>query len=449
MKRFKVLGVILVCFALLTGCSVAPTSKSNSQAGSSGSGSSSSSDQLSWNSNQDLKGQTITLLWSDTNGADGPQAQILKEFTKETGIKVNELGVNYNDVYGKVTQAAMSNSSNIDLAEMDTIWAGQYYEGNIAVDLTSLVPDSLKQQFTKSSLSSVTYNDHLVAMPWFSSTKHFYWNTKLLAQAGISSPPKTWDEFEADSLKLKAKGIMASGWSWKQAESLNCDYVSLVYAFGGQFFDANGKPAFNQGGGLEALQYMVKLLNTDKTIAPGSLQWDENDVMNNFAAGKIAMMTNWEGAYPKLNDPKQSSIVGQSDVGLMPGEGDVVSSAVTGSEGVAIMKSSKHKQAALEFLKWLASKKTQIELFQKAGNYPALQTAYDDPSLKAADPTNTIDKYAAQFAYGHNRPNAPGYVQWSDILSAQLHDALLGQVSPKDALDKAATQIQQAIDSAK
>lgn len=442
-KQLKFVAILFICCLLLAGCSVAPASKTSS--GSNGA----SGDQLKWNSKENLKGQTITLLWSDTNGANGPQAKLLKEFTQETGIKVNELGVNYNDIFGKVTQAAMSKSSDIDLAEMDTIWAGQYYEGNIAVDLTNVVPDSLKKQFTNSSLSSVTYNGHLVAMPWYSSTKHFYWNKKLLAEVGVTSPPKTWDQFEAVSNKLKAKGIMASGWSWKQAESLNCDYVSLVYAFGGQFFDSNGKPAFNKGGGLKALEYMVKLLNTDKTVAPGSLQWDENDVMNNFAAGKIAMMTNWEGAYPKLNDPKQSSIVGQSDVGLMPGEGDVVSSAVTGSEGIAIMQSSKHKQAALEFLKWLASKKTQIELFQKTGSYPSLQTAYSDPSLKASDPTNTIDKYAAQFAYGHNRPNAPGYVKWADILSAQLHDALLGQVSPKDALDKAAADISKAIQDAK
>ena len=442
-NQLKLVAILFICCLLLAGCSVAPASKSK------GGATETKGDQLTWNSKQDLKGQTITLLWSDTSGANGPQAQLLKEFTKETGIKVNELGVNYNDVFGKVTQAALSNSSDIDLAEMDTIWAGQYYEGNIAVDLTKIVPDSLKKQFTNSSISSVTYNDHLVAMPWYSSTKHFYWNKKLLAEVGVTSPPKTWDDFETVSNKLKAKGIMASGWSWKQAESLNCDYVSLVYAFGGQFFDSNGKPVFNQGGGLKALEYMVNLLKTDKTVAPGSLQWDENDVMNNFAAGKIAMMTNWEGAYPKLNDPKQSSIVGQSDVGLMPGEGDVVSSAVTGSEGIAIMQSSKHKQAALEFLKWLASKKIQIEQFQKVGSYPALQTAYSDPSLKASDSTHTIDKYAAQFTYGHNRPNAPGYVKWADILSAQLHDALLGQVSPQDALDKAAADISKAIQDAK
>ncbi len=441
-KQFKIVALVFACILIITGCSVAPASKKDS-------GSSSGGDKLSWDSNKDLKGTSITLLWTDTDGENGPRAKILKQFTKDTGIKVNELAVDYNSVYDKVTQAALSNSSEIDLAEMDTIWAGQFYEGNLAMDLTDVVPSSEKSKFTKSSLSSVTYNGKLVAMPYFSSTKHFYWNKKLLKEAGYDAPPKTWDQFREMSKKLTKNGVYASGWSWKQAESLNCDYVSLAYAFGGQFFDDNGKPAFNKGGGLKALQFMVDILRKDKTVDPASLQWTEEDVKNSFAAGKIAMMSNWEGSYPELNNPKKSNVVNQTDVGLMPGEGDVVSSAVTGSEGIAIMKSSKHKQAALEFLKWMASKKFQLELFKTAGAYPALQTLYSDPELKKADPTNTVDKYQKQFEYGHNRPNAPGYVKWADILSAELHSALLGKESPKTALNNAASKIEKAIQDAK
>lgn len=446
MKLFKVLSILLIVSLFVAGCSVGP---SNSASPKNSNGNGGAKTKLKWNSNKNLKGQQITLLWVDTAGKNGPRAKLLKKFTKQTGIKVRELAVDYNSLYGKITTAAMSNSSNIDLAEMDTIWAGQFYKGNIAVDLTNIVPDSLKSKFTKSSISSVTYNGHLVAMPYFSSTKHFFWNKKLLAEAGYSKPPKTWDQFRKMSKKIKkVDGVYASGWSWKQAESLNCDFVSLVYAFGGKFFDKNGKPAFNKGGGLKALKFMITILNKDKTVAPGSLQWTEQDVSNAFAAGKIAMMSNWEGQYPKLNNPKKSSVVNQTDVGLMPGEGNVVSSAVTGSEGIAIMKSSKHKQAALAFLKWMASKNFQLPLFKNAGQYPSLQTLYSDPAMKAADKTHHLKKIMEQFKYGHNRPNAPGYVKWSDILSSQLHDALLGKVSAKKALDTAATQIQKAIKNA-
>jgi multiple sugar transport system substrate-binding protein len=187
----------LASLLILSGCSGAPPTSSNYSA-------SGNSEGLSWSKSDDpsLKGQTITVLWTDTNGI---RQRLIQEFEKETGIHVHEIGVSYNQVFDKVMTAAQSGSSNVDVVEMDTIWAGQYYKGNVAVDLTQVVPDDVKSQFTKSSLSSVTYEGHLMAIPWFSSTKHFYWNTELLKEAGISDPPKTWDEFYQDSLTIQRK----------------------------------------------------------------------------------------------------------------------------------------------------------------------------------------------------------------------------------------------------
>lgn len=440
MKKLKVFSTLLTASILFAGCSAAPTNSNSSD------GKKEEKQTISWDNKQNLKGQEITMLWVDT---DGVRAKMLEEFTKQTGIKVNEIAVDYNSLYNKITTSALSNSSNIDLAEMDTIWAGQFLKGNVAYDLTKVVPEDVKKTFTQSSLSSVMYDNKLVAMPYFSSTKHFYWNTKLLTAAGYSQPPKTWDEFREVSKKLTKNGTYASAWSWKQAEGLTCDYVSLVYGFGGEFFDANGKPAFNKGGGLKALQFMTDLVSKDKTIDPASLQWTEDDVKNAFAAGKIAMMSNWEGMYPDLNNSSKSQVVNQTDVGLMPGEGSVVSSAVTGSEGIALMNGSKHKQAALEFLKWMSTKEFQLSFYKNTGNYPTVEAMYQDSDLRAADSTKTIDKIMKQFNYGHNRPNAPGYVEWADILSAEVHEALLGNKSPEDALNSAADQIEKAIESSK
>ncbi|MDA4834166.1 ABC transporter substrate-binding protein, partial [Enterobacter hormaechei] len=45
-------------------------------------------------------------------------------------------------------------------------------------------------------------------------------------------------------------------WSWSQAEAAICDYATLVSAYGGSFIK-DGKPVFQSGGGLDALNYMV------------------------------------------------------------------------------------------------------------------------------------------------------------------------------------------------
>ncbi|WP_274650992.1 extracellular solute-binding protein [Paenibacillus humicola] len=452
----KTVVIMLSLLVIVAGCAPAPKKAGNTgsagDTGGSGTGASTGGtaadpNALDWSKTDDpaLKNEQLTILVADN---DGTVAKMLERFTDQTGIKLNVIGVDYNSLYTKITTAALANSSDIDLAEMDTIWAGQFLEGNIVEDLTNVVPADVQKGFTPSSLSSVKYNNKLAAMPYFSSTKHFYWNTDLLKKAGITSPPKTWDEFRADSKKLTKAGLYASGWSWKQAEGLICDFVGMVYSFGGSFFTQDGKLNVNDAGAVKALQYMSDLINVDKTVDPASLQWSEDDVRKAFAAGKIAMMSNWEGTLPVLNDPSQSKVVGQTEVGLLPGEGSVVSAAVTGSEGIAIMKSSKHKEAALAFLKWMASKDFQEPNFVERGVYPVLQSLYDDPKVKEADKDHTIDKILEQFQYGENRPNGPGYVEWADILSGELFNALAGHKDPKTALDDAAKKIDDAIKKA-
>ncbi|MFD0679669.1 MULTISPECIES: ABC transporter substrate-binding protein [unclassified Paenibacillus] len=450
-KKRNVLIAGAVSLSMLAGCTGAPgvtpptsTKPGNEQ-------SPQGSNDLDWSKTGDptLKDQTINVLWATTSGGESPRIAMVKKFTEKTGIKVNIMGVDYTSLYSKITTSAMSNSTDIDVVEMDTIWAGQFFKGNLAEDLTQVIPKDVQARFTPSSLSSVTYNGHVMAMPWYSSTKHLYWNKELLAKAGISAPPRTWDEFREVSKKLTTNGVYASGWSWKQSEALICDYVSLTYAFGGQFFDNSGKPSFNQGGGVKALQFMIDLLK-DKTVDPASLQWSEEDVSRSFAAGKLAMMSAWEGHYPELNEPDKSSVVNKTDVTLMPGKDNVISAAVTGSEGLAIMKSSKRKQAALTFLKWTGEKEYQMDEFTEEGFYPTLLELYKSPDLKLADTTQTLTKISEQFNYGKDRPNAPGYVNWSDTLAGELHNALLGQKTPENALNDAAKKIEKAIaDSSK
>ncbi|NEW04819.1 extracellular solute-binding protein [Paenibacillus sp. SYP-B3998] len=455
MKNLKLKSVVsfLTVTVFLAGCGTVPTksdgvnASSTAKATESSTVSDKSASELSWDKVNDpsLKGQEITVLVVDTDGKIGT---LFKQFTEKTGIKVNELAVDYNSLYGKITTAALSNSSDIDVVEMDTIWAGQFFKGNIAEDLSKIVPADVQKKYTQSSLSSAMFDNHLMGIPYYSSTKHFYWNKDLLKKAGYENPPKTWDEFREVSKKLTANGVYGSGWAWKQAEGLLCDYVGMVYAFGGNMLGDNGKLVVNSKESVQALQYMSDLINVDKTVDPASLQWTEEDVKNAFMAGKIAMMSNWENMYPDLNDPTKSKVVNQSDVGLLPGQGNVVSSSVTGSEGIAIMKSSKKKQAALAFLSWIGSRDFQVPFYANTGTYPSLQELYTDEAIIKADTTKSLSKIMPEFQYGHNRPNAPGYVEWADILSNQVVGGLTKHQTPQQALDEAAKKIDEAIQKA-
>ena len=141
-----------------------------------------------------------------------------------------------------------------------------------------------------------------------------------------SSTPPTWPRPRSTRRQLDDLGRRAQGgpghqvrrawpstrWcgSWQQAEALICDYAQLLGAFGGTFLDAAGKPAFQHGGGVQALEFMRK------SIVDGLDRPDVDPVPGGGRAPGLlgragSMALNWTYMYGLANDPKQSQVGGK------------------------------------------------------------------------------------------------------------------------------------------
>lgn len=385
-------------------------------------------------------GGEISFLWSDTTNA---RAELIKDFEKASGIKVNQTIVEYNARLDKIT-TAVQGGGGFDVVQMDTIWTAQFAQAGWVEDLTSRITDAIKKDVPESSLSAVTYNGKLYGMPFFNSAKHLFYNEKLLKDGGFNAPPATLDEFVTQAKALtKDGGQWGSVWSWKQSEALICDWISIMFARpGAQVLDDAGKAVFNTKGGTEALQWMVDMLYTHKAADPASLEYTEDDVRKALETGKYALTYNWEGTLPEANDPAKSQAAPNVKVALLPGSGDIKSSSVNGSEGWAILSSSPNKDAAWKLLEYMASPAWQKKAAEVAGDYPILSSLYSDPDLQKNVQDFAI--YGEQFKYLAVRPQVPGYAQKSDIIQKHLHEALLQKASPKDAMDAAAEEVNNA-----
>src|SRR5439155_6663952 len=146
-------------------------------------------------------------------------------------------------------------------------------------------------------------------------SKYFCYNKDILKAAGVKSAPKTWDDVLAAAKQIKAKHIIQYPliWSWAQAEAVICDYAQLLGAYGGQFLDSSGKPAFNTGGGLTALEIMKRSID-DGTTNPASAESLETDVVKIVSQGQAASGLNWEFMLFLANDPSKSQLDGTLDV---------------------------------------------------------------------------------------------------------------------------------------
>lgn len=256
----------------------------------------------------------------------------------------------------------------------------------------------------------------------------------MFQEAGISGPPKTWDEVVADARQIKAKGIVQYPIvaSWKQVEAVICDWTQLAAVFGGaDFFDPQGKPLFNTGGGLAALKFMKQLLD-EGLVNPASLGFIEDDVNNTMAAGQAAMALNWTYGYAVMNDPKQSKVAGQIAVTASPGEGSIPTSGVNGGMSLAITKSSKHPDEALKYALFIASEQSQEMDTSLA--LPMWKASFDKPEVTKANP----ELFAAaklQFANLVARPIVPYYTKLSNALQVAIQLALQGKETPEQALN--------------
>src|SRR6266508_234010 len=383
--------------------------------------------------------QVVNVLWSDVTNVRAP---LIEDFTNATSIKVNQTIVQYNQRLNKI-HTAVQGGGDFDVVQMDTVWTARFAAAGWVDDLTSRITDAIKQDVPAAALGAVTYNGKLYGMPLFNSAKHLFYNAKLLKDAGFDNPPATLDEFVTQAKATTKQGQWGSTWSWKQAESLICDWVAIMFTQkGAQILDQNGKAVFNTMGGTDALQWMVDLLYKHKAADPASLEYIEDDVRHALETGTIALTYNWEGTLPEANDPAKSKAAPNIKIDLLPGSKDVKSASVNGSEGWAILKQAKNKDAAWKLLEYLASPAWQKKSAIIAGDFPILSSLYSDPDLQKK--VEDFPLYGEQFEYMAVRPQVANYTQASDIIQRHLHEALLNKASPKDAMDAAADEVNKA-----
>jgi multiple sugar transport system substrate-binding protein len=350
-------------------------------------------------------------------------------------IKVNLELVPYEALHDKTVLA--QGGSGYDVVLYDVIWPAEFATNKVLVDVTDRVSPDVKSQILPGAMTTAEYNGRLYGMPWILDTKYLFYNKDMLQKAGIASPPKTWDELEADAKIIKDKGIVQYpiAWSWSQAEAAVCDYATLVDAFGGKFIGDDGKPAFQTGGGLKALQYMVQTVK-DGVTNPNSKEFLEEDVRHTFENGDAAFMLNWTYAYALGNDPKDSKVAGQVGVEPAPGvEGISTASGVNGSMGLGITTTSQHPDAAWKYITYMTSQPVQNQYAQLS--LPIWASSYDDPAVTKGQEDLVA---AAKTALGvmFPRPFTPKYQQMSQALQVAIQKAILGTSSPEDALKEAA-----------
>ncbi|MGN8115943.1 extracellular solute-binding protein [Labrys sp. 22185] len=373
------------------------------------------------------------LFMAQAAYSDADVKAMTAAFEKENpGVTVNAEFVPYEALYDKIVASKAAGGAGYDVVLYDVIWPAAFAQNGVLVDVTDRLKDLDRSKVFDGAWATVNYDGKTYGMPWILDTKYLFYNTEILQKAGITEPPKTWDELAKDAKIIKDKGLVQYPivWSWSQAEAVICDYVTLTAAYGGKFFDGD-KPVFDKGGSLDAVTYMADSLKNGLSN-PNSKEYLEEDVRKVFSAGDAAFALNWTYMYAKANDPAESKVVGKVGVVPAPGvEGKSTASGVNGSMGLGITAGSTKPDLAWKYIVYLTSKPVQNQYAKLS--LPIWKASYSDPAVTKGQ--EALVK-AADVSIGlmTPRPTVASYQELSTILQAQIQNALAGKASPADAL---------------
>ena len=413
---------------------------SSSSSSSSASGTSSSAATSSAAASSSQGSVTLNNLFQQQAGySPADLAGMTKLFEQANpNIKVNNTLVAYGALHDKIVAAAPAGTYDVVLG--DCIWPAEFGSKGIVKDISSDVASLPTGQIFPGALVMADYKSKYYGMPWILDTKYMYANGTMLKKAGVSPASlKTWNGVISALKQIKAKGLVKYPWlgSWAQAEAVVCDYAQLLGAFGGKFLDASGKPAFQSGGGLQALEFMKMML--DQGLAdPASTSSQEEDVLKAFAQGKIAMNLNWTFQLAAALDPKQSN-VSKDDVMILHTPAGSAGGAAPGCNGgqpVMITSGTKHPNEAWEFVKFITSQTVQNQYV--ADSLPIWAASYDNPDVVKKAGKQLVSVAKTQLPNMILRPQVANYNAASQELQVQIQNALLGKKSPQDALKAAA-----------
>lgn len=354
-------------------------------------------------------------------------------------IKVNNTLVAYEALHDKIVAAAPAGTYDVVLG--DCIWPAEFGSKGIVKDISSEVSTLPTSQIFPGALVMADYRGKYYGMPWILDTKYMYANGSMLKKAGVSKGDlTTWNGVVTALKQIKAKGLVKYPWlgSWSQAEAVVCDYAQLLGAFGGKFLDSAGKPAFQSGGGLQALEFMKMLLDS-KLADPASTSSLEADVLKAFAQGRIAINLNWTFQLAAALDPSQSTVTKDDVMILHTPSGSAGTSApgCNGGQPVMITTGTKHPNEAWQFVKFITSQTVQNQYV--ADSLPIWSASYDSPAVIKKAGAQLVSVAKTQLPNMILRPQVANYNAASQALQVQIQDALLGRKSPQDALNSAAS----------
>ncbi len=391
------------------------------------------------------------LTLAVNSGVEGDALkQAALDYEKQTGVRIQIAQFPYPNLFEKELIDLNARTGAYDLIMLDDPWFPQFATKQFLMDLTPLLQKRGQSGpdvgFVATSLALCKHpyeTGALYALPYVGNSQLFFYRKDLFEKHSLKEPT-TWDDVLAAAKTIQEKesegGAKTYGYVMRAAQgnAAVADFMPIFWAFGGEMFDASGKPTVNTPQGIAALKLMLEL---GKYSPPGYASFNADEVGAHLLQGTAAMSINWPAWISSFSDPAKSKVGGKMVFTTLPGAAKT-GQAEIGNWLIAIPREAKNVEAAMDFLLW-ATGEEQMKRSAERGNPPTRTSLFKDPSLVAKFPS-----YPAQLKSlesSRPRPRTPQWNEIENVFGIFLSKANSGELSPEDAMNQANAEIEKII----
>jgi len=357
------------------------------------------------------------------------------------GVKINFVEQPFGDMSKKYLAALAAGQGVPDVIGLDTSMVGQFLDAGEDLLGAPYSAGQLRNDFIPWKFDAArTPSGQMAAMPWDVATGVMFYRPEAFQAAGLPTDPQqvaaalsTWDDFIKAGQTIRDKSGGQTAIVGNEHDVFNAGY----WQNGGNVVQ-DGKIVLGPEG-LQPLQAAVKAKNAG--IGANVPAWSERWAPA-LQSGKIAtvIMGGWMlGNLQNLIDPDGA---GEWRITTPPG-----GSFSNGGTYIQIPKLGQNKELAWEFTRFLTTNPEALNaVFQKTGIVPAYTPAWDSPLYDQPVPylggeqayRLMVDLAQKVKPLTYSSVDALG----TDLLNAQVDLAIGGKASPQQALQTAATQLQ-------
>lgn len=396
----------------------------------------STSDSDSDSSSGDSGGKDFKFTAWSLNEASTKDAlqSLVDTYASGAGAKITTASYPYNDYLNQVLLQVRGGTLT-GAVQLDVAWLATLAATGKLVDLSSYAGGG----YTDAALGIAKVKGTQYGLPWTTAGIGLIGNSELLDKAGVTTPPKTIEEFEQVLRALKGLGGGVVPWAAMTKVDQLKDFIAWMWAFGSPVV-ADGQVTVGDDASVEALTWYKKLYD-EKLIAPDVNRFDARAL---FAQGKVGFYEDaiaGRGAVTKASPDKELASK------LLPVSRPVRAAAdkprhLAWGHAVAVLQ-GEGSEAAAKFAAALTSDpKYTGPWFTKAGLPPTTTSGL--ASAEVQNDKFTKDFTAAIGAFSEPDPFwvYPQFAQIEKVLADQVQAVLLGKASPKEGLAAAKEQMQ-------